>query len=899
MSAPRPPRVARAVLERVLDPADRPYALADLDEEFETLAEASGPDAARRWYRRQVAASLLPALRSRLRRTNRSGGPAEAVREWGRDLRLAVRTLARSPLTVAVTVVSLGLGLGAVTTVFAAAEGVIWPPDPGYRDAERLVTVYTSEDDGGPWGASSFADYQDVAALPSVADAAAATVSFLEADLGQGPERLIAEVVTPNYFTLTGLRPAVGRTLLPSDPGESGPVVVIAHDLWRERFGGASDAVGRSIQVGGRLATVVGVAPEGLGSRRVPLVRPDLWVPFDPAAGRAPASRREARELVVLARLADDATLDRLSGQLGTLATALNAEYPDAWLDERGRDRRFTAMPERDSRVAPTARAVLGAVAGFFFGTAGLVLLIACANVTGLFLVRALARRRELAVRAALGAGRARIVRLLAAEGLVLGAASAVVGIFVARLMSDALGRIAPPVDVPLRLTVEPGGRALVFTAVLALAVSLVFSLVPAIRGARPATGSRPGAGAVGVRRRWRPAPGGLLVGAQFAAAFVLLAGSGLFLRSVHGAAARDLGVDPSGVAVTTRTAPETVGSEGLPAWYADVMERAGRGAGVQRVALSRSLELTLLQLGALATVRTGAPDEPPGGLTLFANAVTPGYLEMLDVELLQGRTIDESDGPDGEPVAVVNRRFAEQFWPGEDALGRTFELARRSGDEGTEGTRSVRVVGIAATSPAVDFDDAPAPYVWTSLAQDPAPTVVVAVEGPDAERLAGDLRTLLPPADGEVPVLGATTYASQLSLQSIHLRVMARVLAWGGGLGLFLAVIGVYGVVSFMVVQRMRELAIRRAVGAGRSRVVLGVLRRGLVLAGGGLLAGALVLLPTAPLVRGLLVDVAPLDPLSLGGAALLLLVVAALASWVPARRAVGVDPMRVLGRE
>ncbi|MEQ9570202.1 MAG: FtsX-like permease family protein, partial [Longimicrobiales bacterium] len=306
-----------------------------------------------------------------------------------------------------------------------------------------------------------------------------------------------------------------------------------------------------------------------------------------------------------------------------------------------------------------------------------------------------------------------------------------------------------------------------------------------------------------------------------------------------------------------------------------------------------------LLQLGAAAVVRTGAADEPPAGVPLFANAVTEGYLEMLDVPLLRGRSIQAADGPDAEPVALVNRAVVERFFPGREALDQTVEFERRSPDGGARPAMRVRIVGITADAPYLDFDDAPAPYLWTSLAQDPAVTVVVTVEGADPERLAVELRAFLPPADGGVPVLPAATYASQLSLQSLHLRVMARVLGWGGGLGLFLALIGVYGLVSFVVAQRTRELAIRRAVGAGQGRVVARVLRRGMALAGGGVAAGVAVLLPVAPLLRGLLVDVAPLDPVSLGGAAALLVCVAALASWLPARRAARTDPMRILGRE
>jgi hypothetical protein len=321
----------------------------------------------------------------------------------------------------------------------------------------------------------------------------------------------------------------------------------------------------------------------------------------------------------------------------------------------------------------------------------------------------------------------------------------------------------------------------------------------------------------------------------------------------------------------------------------------------VSGAALSSGLEATLLQVSGPVSVRTGAPDEPEAGRSAFRNAVTPGYLQLLHLHLLRGRAIEEQDGPGAPPVAVVNEAFAHTFWPDGDALGRSFTLiSRRPGEEARHSTpRVVQIVGIAANGTYVDLGDAPTPYVWTSLYQDPTPTVGVVVKGASADAMVHTLRTRLDRAPGELPLIPPTTYESQLAFQFMPLRLLSKVLGWGGTFGLFLALIGVYGMVSFTVAQRRRDIAIRRAVGAGRVQVVGSMMRQGIWHAIGGLLVGFIVLIPAARIVRGLLVGVGPMDPVALVGGIGLLLGTAALASFVPARRAARVDPMISLREE
>ncbi len=822
------------------------------------------------------------------------------------DVRYAVRMLARSPLTVLVTVLSLGVGLGAVATVFTVADGVLHPPAPWLRDPGRLVTLYTSDEDGEAYGSTSFADFEDLRSANALAGVAAATVKLLSIDEDGDTRPVLAEVVSGNYFALTGIRPILGRAFAPEEGAidADASVGIIGFGLWKDRFGADPAIVGRTLRVNGRPLTVVGVAPEGVLSRRVAVpVRPDIWVPLGAPQVRRTEEvlrARGSRDYAVLGRLRDGADIATLRVQLSVIGDRLARDDPEAWTDEHGRLRAFSAVAERDSRMNPGARTALAGVAVFFYAVAGLILLIACANVTSLFLVRAVRRGREVALRLALGAKRIQIVRMLFAEGLLLGLAAGLLGLGVAEAAMAALRSLSLPINVPIRLDLDPGARVYVFVFAVALVTSAIFSMLPAWRVSRAALVPALKEG----RTSWgRPGgklrPGSVLVSVQFAAALVLVVGAGLFLRSLDRATHLDLGLDPSGIAVTTKSVPEALRLEDAAPFYQEMVARVAAAPGATGAALSSGLELTFLQMNGGVAVRTGAPGEPEGGRSAFRNAVTPGYLELLHVPILRGRSLVEGDREGAAPVAVVNETFARSYWPGEDALGRSFTLVDRSPRAEATKPRVVQVVGVAEDGRYIDVDDPPSPYVWTSLYQDPSRTVTVVVKGASAEAMVLALRARVDLAPGETPVLPPATYESQLSIQFIHLRVVSKMLGWGGAFGLFLALIGVYGLVSFAVAQRTREIAIRRAVGAGGAQVVGSMVRHGLWHALTGLAVGLLVLVPCARLLRGVLVGVGPADPVSMLAGIALLLVTATLASLVPARRAARIDPMVSLRQE
>ncbi len=869
-----------------------------------------------RWRgaRRARRSARLPASGGLGRGLRGVGSLVENV--W-QDFRVGLRSLRKSPGVVIITVLSLGFGIGAVTTVFSIANGLLFHPPVGLTDPERIVTVYTSRDDGDPYGRTSFPDYLSVLeGIDALEEVAAFGVRGFVLGGESAPEAILAEEVTGNYFTVTGKPPVLGRGFLPEETeiGRVDRVVIISHDLWLRRFGGVPGVLGRNIHLNQEAYTVVGVAPEGIVSRVVP-VKPDVWVPMGIPGTRSnrrieALEQRGSRHFLVLARMREGAALGQVQAQLSVLSERMRGEYPEVWTDDRSQARVLTAVREKESRINPRARPLFAGITVFFFGASGLILLIACSNVTTLFLARAGRRRQEMAVRASIGASRRRLVGLLLAEGLIPGLAGGAVGVLAAWFALRWIDSLSLPLNIPLSLDISVDGRVLSFAVLVSVGASLLLGLVPALDALRPnlvsslkgeARGTRTVVKGFGIRRPGLRNP---IVVVQCASSLVLVVGAALFLRTLRGATTMDLGLDPERVAVMTKTLPPSEYSPdaGLQ-YFRDLRTRLSALPGVVDAQLSRCLELTLYQVECQAGIEVQAPDptatESPRYLR---NSVTPGYLEMLRIPLLRGRTLRESDGPDAPPVAVVNETFAQRFWPGEDPVGRRFTvtLSDASGEDGSSEARSLTVVGMTRDGKYEDFDEGPTPYFWTSLYQDYAPTVAVSLKGSvSGQAMVPLLRQNVDLDPSEVPLMSPATLESQVSVQFAHLRIASNVLGWGGMFGLALAAIGIYGVVSVAVTERTREMAIRLAMGAERLQVVRHVARGGVTLALVGLVVGLAVVLPLAHLLRSVLYGVGAVDPLALGGGVALLLLSALVASVVPARRATRIDPMKILREE
>jgi predicted permease len=830
------------------------------------------------------------------------------VSQMARDLRYAFRTIGRSRLAFVVTIVSLGLGIAVVTAVFSMANALFLRPPAGLAHPERLAALYTSRDDGRLYGSTSFPDYTSLVDGLDAFDGVAAT-SFDGLKLDDGQRSLLAEMVTGNYFTVLGVRPALGRTFLPDEtvPGRARRVVVISYDLWQQQFNGDPQVAGRTLRLNGHVHEIVGVAPQGLVSRLLAL-RPDLWVPLGIPGESTHRTveeleRRTDREFRIVGRLRDGQTLGDVRAQLSVVEARLRAAYPDAWKDPDGRPRRLSVLSERDSRIDPEVRGVFAGVALFFLGVAVLILLIACSNVMGLFLAQAGRRRREIAVRLALGASRRQIVAMLLTEGLVPGLASGALGLILATYAMRAMETVPLPLGIPVRFDFSPDLRVLAFAVLTAIGASLTFSLVPALQASRPELApalKSDTAGLAGRRRRFSLRNAVVVV--QFATTVVLLAGAVLFLRSLQGALHTDFGIRTDRIAVMTRQLP---GDDGTPearvAYIRALRARLAALPGVEDVAVSRGVELTMAQIGTDVRIAKegAAPDASRDG---FRNSVTPGYLEMLGVSIVRGRSIAEGDVAGAPLVAVANETMARRFWPGEDPLGRRFALAQKKAFDfgGSAEPQVYQVVGVARDGKYVDIDDGPVPYCWTSIYQDDARLVTISVKGVEsAAAMVSLLREHGEASLDEVALVSPSTLASQVSLQFMPLRVAARVLGWGGLFGLVLALVGIYGVVAFAVTQRTREMAIRVAVGASGGQVLGRIVRDALRLAAVGLAIGLGVALPLAPLTESFMFGVSPIDPLSFGGTVALLLLAALVAALVPARRALRIDPIAVLRDE
>ncbi|MEE8148210.1 MAG: ABC transporter permease [Longimicrobiales bacterium] len=815
------------------------------------------------------------------------------------DARYGARMLRKHPGFTSIAVLSLAIGIGANTAIFSVVNAVLLRPPVGVDAPDELVSIYTSDFSGPRFGASS---YPDIVEFRDQTDAFQDVMAFTMAPLGltteAGSRPLLAELVTGNYFDVLGMTAALGRTFVPEETrlGQAARVVVLSHGLWTGQFGADPTIVDRTLRLDGQSFTVVGVAPQGVGSRLISGVQVDVWVPLGipgEVAGDTPEDldRRGNRGLFVMARLRDGVTVEQTQAQLNVLASRLLAEYPQAWTDVRNEGRVVTVVPERGSRVLPQVR---GAVVGFMtllMVVVGLVLLVACSNIANLLLAKASKRRRDVAVRLALGCSRGRLVRQLLTESVLLAGLGGVGGVVLAYCVTNALSAFQPPLPISVTLDLGLDGRVLAFAAALSLASGVAFGLLPALQASRsgliPALKDEGASNEAG--RRWLSFRNLLVVG-QVAVSLVLVVGAGLFLRSLQGASEIDIGFDPGNVAVmTVNLSPLGLSPEAGLAFYRDLSERLSAVGGVEAVSLARGVPLGLSSSRRGVTVE-GYEPRPGEDMEFNFNVVSPGYFEMLRMPLVRGRTFSEIDREGAAPVVMVNEAFARRFWPAEDAIG------KRVGVRGG----MAQVIGVVRDGKYVTLGEEARLHYWQPFPQAYGPRTVIHV------RASRDVRVLLPVLlsevtnfDDRVLILNLALMEEVTSVSLLPQRAASALLGFAGGLSLFLAVIGVYGVMAYVVSQRTRELAIRIALGAEPGEVIWMTVRQGLVLAGVGLAAGLVVVFVVTRLIATLLYGISPVDPLAIGGGAALLGLAVLGASVLPAWRAARVDPIAALRHE
>jgi predicted permease len=717
--------------------------------------------------------------------------------------------------------------------------------------------------------------------------------------------RVWAEFVTGDYFGALGIPVARGRALAPGDDGPgAAPVVVVSHALWQRVLGGDATALGRAVTLSGRPFTVVGVAPEGFSGLTRGLAM-DVWVPMAarPVLG-ADARVLEARGdrgLFLLGRLPAGVPIAAARARLTTVADALRAAHPQEWTDVRRETRRIGLLPEWQARLQPMLAGPVQVFLALLGAIALVVLLTACANVANLFLARLVRRRREVAVRLSLGAGRGRLVRQFLAETLLVALVGGALGTLLAYAATGAIASARLPLPLPVALDVHPDPRVLGLALALSLLTGLGLGLLPSLAAARGdvVAGLKDGAPARFGRGRLR----GAFVVAQVALSLVLVCGAFLFLRGLGRAAALDPGFDAGPVlAVPVDLVLSGYDEARTAGFEARLRERAAARADVTAVALAANVHLD-----PLATVRRGLTIEgyaraPEEDLEVHAAAVGAGFFDTLGLPLVRGRGFTDADRPGTTRVAVVNETFARRYWPGQDPIGRRLST---SGPEGP----FLEVVGVARDAKYGTLGEDPRPFFYVAFAQDfafvrsmgefvPA-TVLLRTAGGDPRAQAAAVRQLVQDLDPLVTVSPARPLSDLVGLSTLPSRVAGATLLAFGALGLGLSALGLSGVVAQSVAQRTREFGVRLAIGAGRGQIVRLALAEGLHLVAIGLSIGLALGLALARLAASLLFGLSTVDPVTFVGAPALLLCVAAGAAWVPARRASRVDPVACLRSE
>lgn len=811
------------------------------------------------------------------------------------DLRYGARMLLRSPGFALVAVLSLAIGVGATTAIFTIANALLLKPVPGIGEPERLVDVGRTENGQG-FDTFSYPNYLDVRAQARTLDGFAVVNIEPRAyslDTGDGVAPVQGSPVSGNFFQVLRARPAIGRFFVPEeDRLPSGtPVVVVSHRFWRETLGGDPAAVGSTLRLNGTAFTVVGVASEGFHGPYI--TAPDFWVPL--TATRLlgmPAdlfSSRESVWLTGVARLAAGVTLETAQAEVGGIAHRLQQAFPE---ENRG----------KGLRVAPSGlfpgemKAAVQGFLGLLFAVAALVLLIASTNVAGMLLARGAMRRREVAVRLSLGAGRGRLMRQLATESVLLFVIAGAVGVLLAQWMSSLLVALLPPLPFPVAFDPVLDWRVLGFALAMSLAAGLTAGLVPAGQATRlELVGAlKTDAGAEGWRRlRLRS---GLVV-AQLAFSLLLLVGAGLFLRALVHARAIDPGFEPHGVELSSLDLGLANLEQGPGRAFANqLVERAAALPGVEAAAMALDLPLDggSFGLGALQVQGRQPPPGPDGrvpeGWDADWNVVTPGYLGLLRIPLVEGRDFTAADRDGAPDVAIINQTLAQTLWPGQSAIGKTF------GNDG----RVVTVIGVSRDAKNRSLSESPRGFVYVPLAQRYWGRMTLLVRLADGQAsVAGTVRRIVGELHPALPVVDQQTLSDYTAMALFPQRVALYVAGSLGIVALLLAVLGIYGVTAYTVASRTRELGIRLALGAERGRVVRLVLREGVGLATIGAGVGLLGAAAVTRLLSGMLYGVSATDPVAFGGGALLLVGAALVASWVPARRAARVDPMVALRAE
>ena len=808
-----------------------------------------------------------------------------------RDIRYAIRSLVHDAGVSTIVILCLSLGIGVNATLFSLVDGVLIQPLP-YAEPDRLLVLNESFERGGIRDAGvSYPDLKDfkerTTAFSAIVSVSGRTLALTE---GDEPERLQGAAITWDLFPVLGVAPFLGRHFNPDDdrPGAE-PVVMLNHEVWQRRYQGDPSLVGKSVSVNGKPHTVVGVMPPKFSFPE----QQKIWVPLTPIAMN---EARTSRNLFTFGRLKPGIDMARARDDMKSMSAALAREYPatsDGWS--------ASANPLSDEFIPDDVRLVLYTM----MGAVTIVLMIACANVANLMLARASGRQREFCVRAALGAGRGRLIKQLLIECVVLGLASAPLGLAIAYVGVWLLDQAVPVGQVPYYIHWEISARGISYTVAISALTGLIFGLAPALQAGRLnlqealRDGAR-GSGQSGKRARLRNA----LVVLEVAMALILLVGASLFVRSFLNLQSASPGFDTEPL-LTARffMSGESYATDDLKAQRVeDVVRRVEALPGVTSAFSSNFVPLDAGGGTAHVIVdgRTYVKGEEP--LILFT-AVTPHLYRTMGMPILKGRDFTDNEGLGRAPVAVINETMAKKLWPDADAVGRRFHLVERDANRDVVTPDEwFTVIGVGPDIRMFDMqDDTPdysvayVPYRFSNFTNI---GVTVRAVG-DPAGLAGAVRNAIRSSDSTLPIFNVRTMEDIRRESFWQFRLFGFMFGIFGAAALFLAGVGVYGVLSFSVSQRTQEMGVRIALGAERTDVLGLVVRQGLVLAGAGVLLGLVGAFGITRVIRSLLYNVTPTDPISFGGVAAFLAMIAVVASYLPARRATNVDPIVALRQE
>lgn len=818
------------------------------------------------------------------------------------DLKYALRTFVKNPKFAALAVVSLGLGIGVNTAVFSVFSAVVLQSSP-VADPDKLMQLYTSDRQNPGYLNTSFPNFSDYREQNEVFTGMTA-FSMLPLALSSGgeAERLWGAIVTGDYFSVLGVKALRGRVFTADDDKVPGghSVAIISYNLWQRRFGADNNVIGQEITLNGHVFTVTGITPQGFNGTDLGL-SPEVWVPMMMHGEVIPAfdwmNKRQMLWISVIGRLKNGVSLEQAQASMSGLASHLEEAYPDV-----NAQRGVTLVPLEEAKLTLIMRLTggtrnnLNLIMTLLLVVSGAVLLICCANVASLLLSRASARRREIAVRLAVGATRGRLIRQLLTESLALALMGGVVGLLLALWTSNIIGALRPPGPVPLGIEIKLSGTVLAFTLLISLLTSVLLGVVPAMASSRPnLVQEMKGQSFPTGRGPLKLALRDFFVIFQVALSLLLVVGAGLFLRSLQHANSINLGFNSERLLVMSFDV-RLIGyspAQGKD-FFKNVIERVESLPGIRGASLAESLPL---EAGAVRrNIKIEGADQRSDSderILIHSNIVGPRYFEVMGIPLLHGRDFTAQDNEDAPRVVIINEAMAQRFWPDKEPLGKRISI------NGAQGPY-MEIIGISKNTIVRSIGEAALPYFCLPRLQNYYPqSKLIAQTAMNPLAVLETVRNEVKNIDSRVPVFDAKVFSQHIGESLWAVRVGAGLLSIYGIVALALAIIGVYGVMSYWVSQRTREIGIRIALGAQSSTVIKTVLRKSFTVVAIGMTVGLAGAFLTMRVASNLLYEISPIDMVTYLGTVLILLAVALVASLFAARKAIRIDPLIALKHE